>query len=575
MQRARFTSEQIAAPLLVFAIGAVLTLLVTLQIHRTAALKDQERFEHAITQAQDGIIERMQTYVAMLRAGVGMMVAQDGSVERGEFQMFVDQLRLSDEYPGVQGIGFSARIPGQDAKTIAQSLARYGVPDLELFPTEPRDEVHAIVHLEPLDERNEAALGYDMFSEPTRRAAMERARDTGAPAASGRVLLVQEIDEETQAGFLIYVPVYSSAEVPDTVEARRASLLGFVYSPFRADDLMRGIFGTSRNQRVAMRVYDGEAEEQNLLHREDVATLGRFSAERTMDIAGRTWTVAYTTRPAFEYASSQSAVRWVALAGTAATLFLTWIAAAQAIGSRRVRDALKAAQDEIEARLRVEAQQRVLLDELNHRVKNTLATVQSMFVQTLRSSRDPESIRQAFERRIVALSEAHNLLADSNWSDVELRDLILRAVAPWIDNDAEQIRLSGPPVSLSPAPALSLAVGIHELAMNAVQHGVLRSPDGKVDVTWRIEANERLQFTWRESGGPRAVEPEYRGFGLRMIERGLAHDLQGNVRVEFAPEGFRCVVSADLAALGATHDMPQAASSDGASFQTAPTSALT
>jgi CHASE1-domain containing sensor protein len=142
-----------------------------------------------------------------------------------------------------------------------------GMPAFRIWPDHPRTEFHTIIYLEPLDRRNEAAIGYDMFSEPVRRAAMERARDTGQPALSDKVELVQEIDEAKQAGFLIYVPVYRDIVMTKTTLERQTMLAGFVYSPFRADDLFTAIFQGGRSPGLELRVYDGPPAPQNLLHR--------------------------------------------------------------------------------------------------------------------------------------------------------------------------------------------------------------------------------------------------------------------------------------------------------------------
>src|SRR5918993_148431 len=141
---------------------------------------------------------------------------------------YVERLGLPDRFKGIQGIGVSLRIPAVHKDQVLRELRRQPeLKDFDITPPDPRPEYHAIVYLEPLDARNRRAIGYDMFTEPTRRAAMERARDEGSPAASGKVDLVQENDANRQAGFLIYLPVYDTHETPNSVEERRARLRGF------------------------------------------------------------------------------------------------------------------------------------------------------------------------------------------------------------------------------------------------------------------------------------------------------------------------------------------------------------
>src|SRR5690606_29780968 len=345
LDRIRWSS--LLTPATVCLVGIAAPGLAAYEVVQIAEQKDRERVEHIFGQVHNAIEARLETYIAMLRAGAGFVSSQEGAVTRAEFRRFVDQLQLAAHYPGVQGIGFSARLTSEGGDPRA-ALAELGVPDLPLSPAGERDEVHAIIHLEPLDRRNQAALGYDMYSEAVRREAMQRARDTAQPAASGRVQLVQEIDEQVQAGFLIYVPVYRGGSTPFTVEERRRRLVGFVYSPFRADDLMRGIFGTVPRRRADIVIYDGPISKgsDNLLHRSpDFSDEEPWGVEvRQMDVAGRPWYIQYSTRPAFELSSSRDLVPYVFLAGVLATLILAALAGAQVRAKQRADEAASASE---------------------------------------------------------------------------------------------------------------------------------------------------------------------------------------------------------------------------------------
>ncbi len=200
---------------------------------------------------------------------------------------------------------------------------------------------------------------------------------------------------------------------------------------------------------------------------------------------------------------------------------------------------------------RAETHLRLLIDELNHRVKNTLAIVQGIVQQTFKATADPAAARAAFEGRIAALSEAHNLLTREHWSPVSMRQIIRDAIAPHSgpDGEAPRFDLDGPDFTIAPRTAISLALVCHELATNAVKHGALSRPGGTVRIRWAIETGEqgrRLHLEWVEQGGPPVKPPSRRGFGTRMIERGLAAEFGGTVRIEFAPGGLRCTVDAPL-----------------------------
>ena len=171
-------------------------------------------------------------------------------------------------------------------------------------------------------------------------------------------------------------------------------------------------------------------------------------------------------------------------------------------------------------------------------MKNTLATVQSLAAQTLRSSDDLATAREAFDRRLMALSATHNLLTQSSWASAELGDLVRQAAEPFV---ADRFITQGPPVSLSPARSLALSMALHELSTNALKYGALSVPDGVVRLTWRVAAGQ-LELVWAEEGGPPVVAPTRRGFGTRLVSQALARELRGQVRLEHDPAGVRCEI---------------------------------
>jgi PAS domain S-box-containing protein len=195
-------------------------------------------------------------------------------------------------------------------------------------------------------------------------------------------------------------------------------------------------------------------------------------------------------------------------------------------------------------RVLAERQQKLLLDELNHRVKNSLATVQAIAHQTLRSAADPNAFRESFELRLLALSATHDLLTASNWRGAALRDVLMTELRPFA---AEQYELSGPDVELTSSETLSLGLVIHELATNAAKYGGLSCEGGRVRVDWRVD-DTWLHIDWREAGGPPVSPPTRRGFGSRLIERSLKDQLGGQARLDFAPGGLACIIRLPLRA---------------------------
>lgn len=185
--------------------------------------------------------------------------------------------------------------------------------------------------------------------------------------------------------------------------------------------------------------------------------------------------------------------------------------------------------------VRASRRQRLLIDELNHRVKNTLATVQSLARQTFRSTKDPEQARQSFEARIIALSKAHSMLSDRHWHDTELGSLICQELSAF---GVERVVLDGPSLMLNSKATVAIALLLHELATNAARHGALSVPDGMLTIRWSKGEGDRLDMAWTETGGPMVAAPESTGFGTRLLKTVVTGELSGALDVDYAPGGF-------------------------------------
>ncbi|WP_188311817.1 sensor histidine kinase [Salinarimonas soli] len=213
----------------------------------------------------------------------------------------------------------------------------------------------------------------------------------------------------------------------------------------------------------------------------------------------------------------------------------------------RVGAAIDGFMDELSIR---EKRQRLLVNELNHRVKNTLAAVQSIAMQTLKPNLGSPEPKQVFISRLMALSRAQDILTRSQWEGADLETVIREAIAPHRGYDRAPFSLSGPGVHLSPSMVLALALALHELCTNAAKYGAFSTPTGHVTIDWKVVisgADQRLLLTWRETGGPPVEAPAHRGFGSRLLESGLARELDGEVHLEFLLSGVVCTISAPLA----------------------------
>lgn len=331
-----------AAPAAVLLIGTLCALAAAGYVSRAVGARQDARFAAEVATTTDAIRARMDAYTATLRAGRALYEATGDEPDAGTFARFVAALGLGLHYPGIQGIGWSRLL--RPSELAAHEAAERRVdPGYHVWPAGDRPLYTSIVRLEPLDWRNRRAIGYDMFSDPTRREAMERARDTGQVTATARVELKQEAGADRQPGFLMYLPVYarSAHDVPD----RRRLLVGWMYAPFRAADLLDGILGPRDADLLRISVYDGpEPTPGALLHRTAGGGAGPGTRTEHLDVGGRTWTLVFGATEALASRAERALPAAVLAVGFAVTALLFAITRAEAGGRARTeRAAVRAA----------------------------------------------------------------------------------------------------------------------------------------------------------------------------------------------------------------------------------------
>ena len=312
-------------------VGLISIAVATYYTQRIVNATAKREFRFDIQEIQNRISSRIAAQEQVLRSGAAFLAHATG-ISRQEWRRFVERQNVAQPLTGIQGVGFARLIPHERLAQHIQEVRAEGFPDYQVRPAGERENYSTIVYLEPFASRNLLAFGYDMLTEPVRRVAMERARDLDVATLSGKVKLVQETDEDIQAGTLMYVPVYGAGMPIATVDQRRAALQGWIYSPYRMTDLMRGILGqwdSITDRRIRLEIFDGESPvPAALLYDSQPAevrpqeTAEALISQRPLVVAGRQWGLRFS-KTADSTASTAYLRIWLTLfGGTCVSLLL-------------------------------------------------------------------------------------------------------------------------------------------------------------------------------------------------------------------------------------------------------------
>ena len=491
-------------PLAIFLLVAAVTALSVFSIESGQRIREEAELTRKAQAMAFAIERRAYSNSAFLRAAGALFGSQD-QVDSETFRQFVAELRLDSDYRGAEGIGWAPAIDSGQVAATEATLNQGKLRLLRIRPgivEEPRSQLVPVLFLQPDTLRNRRALGFDMYSEPVRRKALDEATRTERPTATGRVTLVQEGGGE-EPGFLIYMPVFEGG-------IGNRTLKGFVYSPFTASQFLTSAAELVSVEETPVRLFDiGDGEPVLMAQRQGWDT-DRATVNRQVDLAGREMLLVVQASNDNTLSSLSMITLLFGLAVASLLLVVARLLTQQAQEDSRSLDWF-AEQNSI---------RNSLTRELNHRVKNTLANVLSIVSLTRRRADNLDDFAEGIDQRIRALSATHDLLTQSEWGTTPIRSVI--------------------EVELAPNDALSLGLAIHELATNAAKYGALSTRGGKVSIIWTL-VNERLaRIDWTESGGPRVTEPTKRGFGTDLIEKIVAHELRHPVDLEFLPTGVRC-----------------------------------
>ena len=325
-KRGGLLPRQYFVPYFVLVVGLLSTAFFSYYVWRTAEAKDLERFNTSAQELTTYVRGRPRLYVEVLRAATGLF-AVSPSINPTQFQKFVERLELADQYPGSQGLGFLTRVKRDGNVSFDATSQQRTLKDFHVWPEQDQAEYFLALHFERLNRDDTADNSFALHTDPVCSAAMESARDSGMPTASAKVILP---GANKEAGFLIYVPIYENDRTPTTVSERRAALSGFVYSQFRASDFLKSVLGIKRTSDIDLQLYDGpQPSSENLLADTTAkspdnnrVTRPRFTTTTSVEVAGRSWSIGFASRPGFGSAADRTTLYYTALGGLLMTVVL-------------------------------------------------------------------------------------------------------------------------------------------------------------------------------------------------------------------------------------------------------------
>ncbi|MBX7527772.1 CHASE domain-containing protein [Qipengyuania sp. 1NDH10] len=515
-----------AVPLAIFMLVAAVTIVSVFAIERGERVRESAELNRQAQSMVSAIERRAYSNSSFLRAGAALFGSQE-EVTADLFRQFVSELRLDADYRGAEGIGWAPVISASQVEEFEGELSFGKIGMLRVRPAlegNPRRELVPILYLQPDTLRNRRALGYDMYSEPVRREAMDQATRTVRPTASGRVVLVQE-DGNEESGFLIYMPVFDG-------NGPGRSLKGFVYSPFNAGQFLESASELVTADAANVRFFDVEGSERVLMAQTAQWSEEGETVEREIDLANRRMLlVVQSTRD-----NALSPLSMITL------LFGLAVASLLLVVARLLTQQAQEDSKSLEWFAQQNSIRNSLTRELNHRVKNTLANVLSIVSLTRRRTDSLDEFAEGIDSRIRALSATHDLLTQSEWGTTPIRSVVEVELAPYANDHDHTVIAKGPATELAPNDALSLGLALHELATNAAKYGALSCSGGQVSITWTLVNDTLARIEWVESNGPRVELPSRRGFGTDLIEKIVAHELRHPVELEFDPNGVRCTL---------------------------------
>ena len=530
-------------PSLIFVAVALVSLTMAALVYLATVEAARIKFQSVADDALNRIEGRMEFDLALLHATQAMFAAQKGNLSRDQFRSYFASLDAERSFPSLRGIGFVRLIDSGQSGSITDELKQgYGI-DRPPFPDTNLPWRTPIVLFEPMSKASLDAMGFDMATDPLRRTAIEAALAAkGEPRATGRVLLGQGSDNGArQPGIL----VFSRVDRPDGEGTAPA---GFLYVAFRTAELFQAALGKAPLLPVAVEVFDGTMGDDTLLFRSqappDPGYGDDFSVTREANVAGRKWIVNFRPSTAFVPPSPRSGPLMLGLFGLV-------LAGSIALVARYQQRAYEAAAQLHETTEKSLLEKDLMLQEMKHRIKNSIARVLAMARQTAAHSGNIDEFSASFSARLQAMAASQDMLTRSRWQKADLSELLRIELGQVFGKELPQDMMTGPAVELDETTTQALGLTFHELATNAAKYGDADNSVGGLKVDWRLNGQgkrRRLLLNWTDRNGNGVSAPDKTGFGTKLIDMNITRELDGQIVRRYAEGGLR--VELDIAYRG-------------------------
>ena len=537
-------------PFVVFILVAVASLGMASYAYVAGQDAARFKFEAAADEALNRVQSRIDLHISMLRAARGMFAARSGRVSRAEFRSFFEALQVEENFEGMRGIGYLGLGQAGDLPALESQIRELHGEPKRIYPDTDQEMRAPILLFEPLDGSRQSVIGYDMFTDPARRDAIQAAVYTGRPRASEHILLGQNTVGDVFPGFLVFYSVDAPAEAAGTYSAANYSAAdhGVLFAAFRTADLFNAALDKFPVLPIHVEVFGAEADPNEILFWSSKPAADEFGddflIQRQIVVAGQPWTL--QLRPTADFAPPSSGGIPIVLGA-----FGLMLAGALALAARYQIRAFDAVSELHEATEKSLGEKDLMLQEMKHRIKNSITRVLAIARQTASGSSDIEEFSASFGARLQAMAASQDMLTRSRWQKADLAELLRIELGQVFGKEFPDDMLSGPKVLLSETETQALGLTFHELATNALKYGEAGNSAEALKVTWSLPRDGRetsLALRWTETGQGPIDPPTQTGFGTKLIEMNIRHELGGSIRRVYGADGLVIEIEIPLSA---------------------------